>query len=74
VKITIESTTKLVRLNGIDTRVWEGQTDTGIPVHCFVTRITVHRREDASQFERELVECRQPSREIDAAYPRHMVL
>ena len=73
-KITIESTTKTVELNGIVARVWEGQTDSGIPVHCFVTRIGVHREQDSSQFERELVECRAPSALIDATYPARMVL
>jgi hypothetical protein len=82
-KITIESTSKIVNVssvsdaravNGVDARVWEGHTESGIPVHCFVTRIAVHRSEDASQFERELQEQRAPSAVIDAAYPARVVL
>lgn len=42
-KITIESTSKIVQLvvNGreIDARVWQGETDSGIPVQAFITRI-----------------------------------
>lgn len=42
-KITIESTAKIVNLvvQGLDVpaRVWQGHTDSGIPVHCYVTRI-----------------------------------
>ena len=59
-KITIESTTKIVEVNGVLARVWEGKTDSGIDVHCFVTRIAVHKDDDAEQFEKELKECRPP--------------
>ena len=34
--MTIESTTKIVALNGIDCRVWEGTTERGVPIHCFI--------------------------------------
>lgn len=43
-KIKIESTAKLVTLviNGTDVpaRVWQGETENGIPVQCFITRIS----------------------------------
>ena len=74
-KITIESTTKVVELNvrgfpsGVPARIWEGVTDSGIPVHCYVTRIAVAYDQDNSQFERELKECRAPSAGIDAIPP-----
>lgn len=42
-KIIIENTPKIVTLqiNGttVPARVWQGQTATGIPVQCFITRI-----------------------------------
>lgn len=38
-KINIESTTKVVNVNGVAARIWEGQTDTGIKVQAFLTRI-----------------------------------
>lgn len=42
-KITIESTTKIVELLSdgarVPARVWQGQTESGIPVQCFITRI-----------------------------------
>jgi hypothetical protein len=72
-KITIENTTKLVELNGVPARIWEGHTDTGIPVHCFITRIAVKEGLDCTQFERELAEQRKPSFEIDAI-PLRMIL
>lgn len=74
--IEIESTTKLVEINGLPARVWEGKTSTGIPVHCFITRIAVDANDDAAneQFSRELEECRPPSPEVDEFYPTRMVL
>lgn len=65
-KITIENTSKIVQLNGVPARVWEGQTDSGIPVHCYITRIAVHNDEDSTQFEKELQECRVPSADVEA--------
>ena len=72
-KITVESTTKIVQFNGLPARIWEGETETGIPVHVFITRIAVAREADTGQFEHELQECRPPSAEI-AAYPMRIVL
>ena len=60
-KITIENTSKVVELNGVPARIWEGTTDTGIPVHCYVTRIAVAKDADLTQFERELYGCNPPS-------------
>lgn len=86
-KITIESTQKIVSLevregaHGISmpARIWEGQTETGIPVHCFVTRIapTVEdipeNKAKFVEFERELKEQRKPSVEI-ATIPLRLIL
>lgn len=65
-KIKIESTTKIVTVNGVPARIWEGKTESGISVHCYVTRIAVARDADASEFERELQEHKAPSAEIQA--------
>jgi hypothetical protein len=76
-KVTIESTDKIVTLvvNGTDVpaRIWEGKTDSGIPVHCYVTRIAVHEGQDQAQFKRELQEHRAPTPEI-AAIPLRMII
>ena len=78
-KVTLESTTKIVGLRPegsdvtVPARVWEGTTESGIPVHAYITRIGVDRGEDASQFERELQECRVPSAEVEAI-PVRLVL
>jgi hypothetical protein len=73
-KITIESTTKIVEVNGVPARVWEGKTDTGIELHCFVTRIAVNKTDDASQFEKELLECRPPRNPDIQAYDFRLFL
>ena len=73
-KITIESTTKIVQLGSVPARIWEGTTDSGIAVHCFVTRIAVAKTDDASQFERELLEQRAPSQAVERAYDLRVVL
>jgi hypothetical protein len=75
-KITIESTTKIVSFNGIDCRIWEGATESGIPVHVYIPRVSVHESrppEDFAQFERELKECAKPSAEVQAI-PLRMIL
>ena len=72
-KITIESTTKIVHMNGVPCRIWEGTTATGIPVHCYITLVAVPKDQDPAQFERELEEQKPPSPEIEAI-PLRMVL
>ena len=64
--MTISSTTKVVTLDGVQCRVWEGQTERGIPIHCFIPRVAVKNGLDASQFEEELNEHRTPSAEVEA--------
>jgi hypothetical protein len=73
-KVQLESTTKIVELNGVPARIWEGHTESGIEVHAFVTRIAAKEGEDLSQFEAELQECAKPSIDVDAAYPRRLIL
>jgi hypothetical protein len=79
-KITIESTSKLVHfsLGGreIPARIWQGQTETGIPVQVYVTRIAPEiPREDSrnEQFARELQEVATPRASVKAI-PLRMIL
>lgn len=73
-RILIDSTSKIVTLNGgVEARIWEGHTAAGVPVHCYVTRIAVHNDHDASQFQRELQEHRAPSADV-VAIPLRMIL
>lgn len=72
-KINIESTSKIVELNGVPARIWEGHTESGIPVHCFITRVAVHKDENHAQFERELQEQVVPSPDVEAI-PLRLIL
>ncbi len=72
-KIQIESTTKIVSLNGVPARIWEGHTESAIPVHCYVTRIAVANDQPHEQFERELEEHAAPSADV-AAIPLRLIL
>lgn len=74
-RITIENTDRIVEVNGLEGRVWEGETEDGIAVFCVVTRIAVHASSDTAQFERELRETPAPaSPDACQAIPRRMVL
>lgn len=73
-KITIESTTKIAHLNGVPARIWEGETETGIKIHCFIVRVAIDKDEpSAEEFEKELQKQKVPSPEIEAI-PLRMIL
>ena len=59
-KLTLESTDRIVTLNvngaDVPARIWQGQTDSGIPVHAYITRVAVATDQDCTSFERELTE------------------
>ena len=71
--VTLESTEKIVTVNGVPARIWEGRTKAGVACHAFVTRIAVANSDDASEFARELLETRPPSSTIEAI-PLRLVL
>ena len=65
-KVQLESTTKVVELviNGarVPARIWEGETESGIPVHAYILRIAAPKEgADLSQFEAELMEQKTPT-------------
>ena len=60
-QVQLESTEKVVTLNGVPARIWEGHTAAGVRCNAYVTRIAVSDSDDVSQFERELQEHRAPS-------------
>lgn len=71
-RISLESTTKIVVLNGVHCRVWEGKTERGAPMHAYIAMVAVDRTEDTAGFERDLQEHRPPSPAI-AWIPNRMV-
>lgn len=77
-KITLESTSKIIDIatpggGSVPARIWEGTTESGIPVHCYVTRIAAPAAYDQNEFLRELQEHRAPSADV-AAIPLRLVL
>lgn len=72
-KITLESTTKIVEVDGVPSRIWEGETASGVRVHAYVTRIAVAIQDYTVEFDDELQACRTPSPEV-AAIPLRLML
>ena len=73
-KVTINSTSKIVHLNGLPARVWEGETESGIKVHCYVTRIAIDVHETRTdEFVNELRQCREPSVDV-SEIPLHLII
>lgn len=75
-KVTIESTSKIVTLildgREVPARVWQGHTESGIPVQCFVTRIAPEISkgdpridELTAEFERDLKRQADPRPSLD---------
>lgn len=73
-QIAIESTDKVVTLDGVPARVWEGATASGIPVVCFITRVAVPEGQPTEQFEKELQEHRPPRPELGGAFDARLLL
>lgn len=83
-KITIESTSKVVFLiadgEEVTARIWQGHTESGIPVQCFITRISPeipqnHPNIDelTAEFERDLKRQAAPRPTVEAI-PLRMVI
>lgn len=79
-KLHLESTLKIVTLlvNGaeVPARIWQGESDTGIPVHCYITRVAVkdgQAPETYRQFEQALQEHAKARPEIEAI-PLRLIL
>ena len=77
-KITIQNTTRITELitdtGSVPARLWEGETESGVKVQVLVTRIAALKKDDCSQFERELAEMRPPIDDGPFAFPLRMVL
>jgi hypothetical protein len=68
-KATIKSTSKIIHLNGVPARIWEGETESGVKVHCYITRVAIDKEEkleERKRFSRELQEHDPPTPEVEA--------
>lgn len=55
-KLTIESTSQIVEINGGPGRVWIGRTEGGVECFVVVAAIAVRHDADQAEFERDLYE------------------
>ncbi len=75
-KLILEPTSKVVEINGVPTRIWEGNTEGGVPVEAFITRVAVPTNQPEAvreQFRQALTQVRPPSAATEA-YPLRMTL
>jgi hypothetical protein len=76
-RVHIEPTSRIVELVidgcAVPARIWEGTTDNGIGVICWVTRVAALRTDDLSELDAALAEQRQPTHDV-AEWPNRMVL
>lgn len=76
-KLVLESTAKVVQLIihgvAVPARIWEGRSEAGARVHCYITRVAVVEGDDMSEFDRALLEERKPSPEV-MSIPARLVL
>jgi hypothetical protein len=73
-KVTLQSTSRIVQVNGLPGRVWEGTTEGGVRCFAVITRIAAHKDADLIEFERALLEQQPPSDEALQVFPLRMVL
>jgi hypothetical protein len=60
-KITLESTSQIVEINGVPARLWEGKTERGVPIQAFIAKVSVAAHHDSGEMESELKESAPPS-------------
>lgn len=71
--IILQPTTRMVEVNGVLTRVWEGSTSDSRHVFALIAQIGVHPDADQSEFEASLIECRPPSK-VAQSIPLRMII
>jgi len=72
-EIKLHNTTKIVQLNGVPARIWEGCTSSGITVHAFITRIAADNSQNLAEFDAELSETSAPSADV-AGIPLRLLI
>lgn len=63
-RMMIESTDELTRIDGVPVRRCKGVTEAGIECEVFVHRIAANKRQDLAEFDRELQEQLPPGRHV----------
>jgi hypothetical protein len=77
-KLILEQTTQVVTVfnedgAGVECRVWEGKTESGVKVEALIVRIAARDDQDLTQLQNELKETRPPSDDV-RAFPLRLIL
>ncbi len=64
-KIKMTSTDKKTEIDGVEVRLWEGRTESGVKCKVFVHTIAADSGDDSSQFDLELKEKLPPGSMVD---------
>lgn len=67
-EIQLRSTSVIKKIDGVEMRMWEGVTRSGVPILALVARIAVKMEEDQTEFLRELQETSPPTVGSDTFY------
>lgn len=73
-KVTLQSTDKIVTVNGQPARIWEGTTERGTPCFAIIPRIACPINANAAEFEQELIETPPMRADLTAAISTRLVL
>jgi hypothetical protein len=79
-KITLESTERIVQLKStthggtVPGRVWQGTTESGIPVAVVITSLAVERTQDQSEFQAQFQEHAAPQGYAVEAFPLRFII
>lgn len=72
-EITLHNTTKIVTVKGVEARIWEGQTASGLRIHAYITRIAVSLLQDQAEFDQELQKASSPTPAVEAISLRLLI-
>ena len=77
-RVRLESTEQIVTIAvhgaSVPARVWEGTTENGVRCFALITRIAVHKDDNAAEFERDLQEHKAPSAAAVKVFDTRLVL
>lgn len=72
-RITLEPTSQFAEANGVRARVWQGTTESGVPLQALIMQVAVHKDHDQSQFLAELKEVDAPRPDVQV-FPARFIL
>lgn len=72
-KVQITPTNKILKINGISLRIWEGITDDNIKIKCYIARIAIDKdNPNAKDLEEKINNC--INKDLDNLIPLKLIL